>query len=97
MPQISHACGRSTGRIEVWRGWADDVRGRACTTVERLAACVRIGPPQDAHLTTARIGQFIESSGYRISGPNREVFLRRPSPDRMQDSAVEMQFPVAKA
>jgi len=76
--------------------------GRALTVrdlpaVERLAACVRIGPPEDAHLTTVRIGQFIESSGYRISGPNREVFLQRPSPDRMQDSVVEMQFPVEKA
>jgi DNA-binding transcriptional MerR regulator len=65
--------------------------------VDRLAACVRIGPPQEAHLTTARIGRFIESSGYRISGPNREVFLRRPSPDRMQESVVEMQFPVEEA
>lgn len=76
--------------------------GRALTVrdlpaVDRLAACVRIGPPQEAHLTTARIGQFIEATGYRISGPNREVFLQRPSPDRMQDAVVEMQFPVEQA
>lgn len=65
--------------------------------VERLATCVRIGPPQDAHLTTARIAQFIDSNGYRICGPNREVFLQRPDPDRMEDSVVEMQFPIEKA
>jgi effector-binding domain-containing protein len=58
---------------------------------------VRIGLPQDAHLTTGRIGQFSESNGYRICGPNREVFLKRPSPDRMEDSVVEMQFPIEKA
>jgi DNA-binding transcriptional MerR regulator len=69
---------------------------RDVAAVERMAACVRIGPPQNAHLTTARIGQFIESDGYRICGPNREVFLERPHPDRMEHSVVEMQFPIEK-
>jgi DNA-binding transcriptional MerR regulator len=69
---------------------------RDLPAVERLASCVRIGPPQDAHLTTARIGQFIEANGYRICGPNREVFLQKPNPDRMEDSVVEMQFPIEK-
>jgi effector-binding domain-containing protein len=61
---------------------------------ERLAACVRIGLPQDAHRTTARIGQFIESNGFRLCGPSREVFLQRPRPGRMEEAIVEMQFPV---
>lgn len=67
---------------------------RELAPVERLATCVRVGPPQAAHLTSARIGQFIEANGYRICGPNREVFLQRPSPGGMQDAVVEMQFPV---
>jgi DNA-binding transcriptional MerR regulator len=75
--------------------------GRALTLrelppIERLAACVRIGPPQEAHLTTARIAQVIEADGYRICGPNREVFLQRPSPGRLEDAVVEMQFPVER-
>jgi DNA-binding transcriptional MerR regulator len=70
---------------------------RELPAVERLATCVRIGPPQEAHLTTARIAQVIEADGYRICGPNREVFLQRPSPDRLEDAVVEMQFPVEKA
>jgi DNA-binding transcriptional MerR regulator len=70
---------------------------RTLPPVEDLAACVRIGPPQDAHATTARIGRFIEANGYRISGPNREVFLQRPSAGRMEDAVVEMQFPVEPA
>lgn len=75
--------------------------GRALTirdlpAVEHLATCVRVGPPQEAHLTSARIGQFVEASGYRICGPNREVFLQRPSPGGMESAVVEMQFPVEK-
>ncbi len=58
---------------------------------------MRIGPPQQAHLTTARLGQFIEANGYRICGPNREVFLQRPTDGRMDDAVVEMQFPVERA
>lgn len=69
---------------------------RELAQVDHLATCVRVGPPQVAHLTTARIGQFIEANGYRISGPNREVFLQRPAPERMQDAVVEMQFPVER-
>ena len=72
------------------------LRVRELAPVERLATCVRIGPPQDAHLTTARIGRFIEANGYRINGPNREVFLQRPSPGAMEHAVVEMQFPLEK-
>jgi len=67
---------------------------RELPAVERLATCVRIGPPQEAHLATAHIGRFIESNGYRICGPTREVFLQRPV--RMAEAVVEMQFPVEK-
>jgi len=70
---------------------------RDVAPVEQLAACVRIGLPQNAHLTTARIGKFIESNGYRLCGPNREVFLQRPHRDRMEDSIVEMQFPIERS
>jgi DNA-binding transcriptional MerR regulator len=70
---------------------------RELPAVERLATCVRIGPPQEAHLTTARIGGFIEANGYRICGPTREVFLQRPAPGEMAKAVVEMQFPVEPA
>jgi DNA-binding transcriptional MerR regulator len=70
---------------------------RELPPLERLATCVRVGPPQDAHVTTGRLAQFIEANGYRISGPNREVFLQRPSPGGMEGAVVEMQFPVETA
>jgi DNA-binding transcriptional MerR regulator len=61
---------------------------------ERVATCVRVGPPDRAHLTTARIGCWLEAGGYRLVGPNREIFLKPPAPDRLADSVVEMAFPI---
>jgi len=65
--------------------------------VERMATCVRIGLPERAHLITGKVGVFLEANGYTLAGPSREVFLQPPRPDRMEESVVEMQFPVAKA
>lgn len=70
---------------------------RELPAVEHMAACVRVGPPEQAHLITGKIGRFVESNGYRLAGPGREVFLRPPRADRMDESMVEMQFPVERA
>jgi len=64
---------------------------------ERMATCVRVGPPEQAHLVTAKIAQFVDQTGYQLSGPSREVFLERPNPLRMEESVVEMQFPITAA
>lgn len=61
---------------------------------ERMATCVRIGLPEYAHLITAKIAQFMEANGYRLAGPSREVFLQPPNPQRMEESVVEMQYPI---
>ena len=65
--------------------------------VERMAVCVRAGPPDEAHLVTARIGRFLEQSGDVLAGPSREAFLHLPAQDRMRESVVEMQFPIRHA
>jgi DNA-binding transcriptional MerR regulator/effector-binding domain-containing protein len=70
---------------------------RNLPAVERMAVCVRIGLPEHAHLVTAKIARFVEANGYVLSGPSREVFLQPPRPDRMHESVVEMQFPIARA
>jgi DNA-binding transcriptional MerR regulator len=62
--------------------------------VDRLAVCVRIGLPEEAHLVTAKIGQFVEASGGTLAGPSREVFIHPPRLDRMHEAVVEMQFPI---
>jgi DNA-binding transcriptional MerR regulator len=64
---------------------------------ERMATCVRVGPPEDAHLVTAKIGRFIEMNGDSLAGPSREVFLRPPRLDRLHEALVEMQFPLARS
>jgi DNA-binding transcriptional MerR regulator len=69
---------------------------RELAAVPHMAACVRVGLPEHAHLITGKIGRFVEGNGYRLAGPSREVFLRPPRPDRMEESVVEMQFPVER-
>lgn len=70
---------------------------RELPAVPHMAACVRVGLPEHAHLITGKIGRYVENNGYRLAGPGREVFLRPPRPDRMEESVVEMQFPVERS
>ena len=67
---------------------------RDLAAVPRMAVCVRIGLPEDAHLVTARVGRFLAANGDTLDGPSREAFLQPPDPQRMDEAAVEMQFPV---
>lgn len=70
---------------------------RELPAVPHMAACVRVGPPEYAHLITGKIGRYVESNGYRLAGPSREVFLRPPRADRLEETVVEMQFPVERS
>jgi hypothetical protein len=45
--------------------------------VALLAAYVRTGLAEHAHLATARLARFIEANDYRLAGPGREVFCAR--------------------
>jgi len=67
---------------------------RTLEPVERMAICVRVGLPEDAHLVTAKIGRYLAASGDVLAGPSREVFLQPPNPERMHESVVEMQFAI---
>jgi DNA-binding transcriptional MerR regulator len=78
-------------------GSGSTLKRRTLEAVPRMAVCVRIGLPEDAHLVTAKIGQFLASSGEALAGPSREVFLKPPIPERMHESVVEMQFSVGPA
>jgi DNA-binding transcriptional MerR regulator len=73
------------------------LKSRELEAVERMAVCVRVGLPEDAHLVTAKIGRFVEANGDRLAGPSREVFLQTPNFDRMHEAVVEMQFPIISA
>ena len=67
---------------------------REAPAVEEMAVCVRKGPPDQSHVTTARIARFVEARGYRLEAPSREVFIAPFDPTRPQTAVVEMQFPL---
>jgi DNA-binding transcriptional MerR regulator len=67
---------------------------RTLEPVDRMATCVRVGLPEDAHLVTSKIGRYLAASGESLAGPGREVFLQVPNPERMHESVVEMQFAI---
>ncbi|HWA36984.1 MAG TPA: MerR family transcriptional regulator [Burkholderiales bacterium] len=103
---VAHAAEFEADALDVEFGFALEearpvshpiLRLRELEAVERMAVCVRIGLPEDAHLVTAKIGQFLETRGYLLAGPSRELFLQPPDPARMHESIVEMQFPVRLA
>jgi DNA-binding transcriptional MerR regulator len=73
---------------------ASPLRRRRLEAVPRMAACVRVGLPEDAHLVTAKVGNYLAASGESLAGPSREVFLKAPDPERMHESVVEMQFAI---
>ena len=72
----------------------DSLTRRTLEAVPRMAVCVRVGLPEDAHLVTAKIGRYLAASGDALAGPSREMFLQVPNPERMHESVVEMQFPI---
>lgn len=72
------------------------VQVRQLPSVPYLAACIRVGLPEDAHRITAKIGRFAEANGYVLAGANREIFIESPPIDRMEQAIVEMQFPLER-
>jgi DNA-binding transcriptional MerR regulator len=68
------------------------LRIRLLPKQDRLATIVRVGPPETAHRQAGALAREIEASGYVLDGPNRELFLRGPSPK--QAPIVEMQYPI---
>ena len=67
---------------------------RSLPAYERVATCVRVGSPAQAHLTTGRIGRYLDAGGYRLAGPNRELFLQLPREGKLDTAVVEMAFPI---
>lgn len=104
---IAHSPQFEQDEIDVEFGWACEagpgatppqgspLSWRVLEAEPRMAVCVRVGLPEDAHLVTARVGRFLAERRERLAGPGREVFLQLPDPARMHEAVVEMQFPVA--
>jgi effector-binding domain-containing protein len=62
-----------------------------------MASLVRQGPYDDFTPAYQALMGWIETNGYRINGPNRELYLRGPGEGvDPADFVTEIQFPVAK-
>jgi len=64
----------------------------------KVASFVHKGAYNRLSQATEAIGRWIEANGYRIVGPNREIYLYCPEPVRQDDESyvTEIQFPVEK-
>lgn len=63
-----------------------------------MASLVRTGPYDDFTPAYQALMGWIEANGYRIIGPNREIYLQGPGVPGVEpaDYVTEIQFPVAK-
>lgn len=62
--------------------------------VETAACIVRLGGMENGLESYANIGRWMETNGYRMVGPVREVFIVPPNPERIEDTVCEIQMPV---
>ena len=64
---------------------------------DEMASLLRPGPYDDFTPAYQALMSWIEANGYRIIGPNREIYVRGPEAGvEPADFITEIQFPVAK-
>jgi DNA-binding transcriptional MerR regulator len=62
----------------------------------QVASAVHHGPFKDFTRLHATLLEWVNSNGYNIVGPYREIYIQH-DPSNSTDSAVEVQYPVEKA
>lgn len=62
--------------------------------VETMAAIVQVGGFENNCRTYGAIGMWVEENGYQIAGPGREVLIKPPRTDQLDEIVTEIQFPV---
>jgi DNA-binding transcriptional MerR regulator len=72
------------------------LRMRELPPVQTMATAVQIGGPDLVFVALGRIGQWIESNGYRMAGPYREIGVELPSSGTFDEMIVEVQMPVER-
>ena len=73
------------------------VRESHLPTVESMAATVHHGSFGTIGGAYAALLEWIEANGYRVAGPNREIYLRGGDRKDDPDYITEIQFPVKRA
>jgi effector-binding domain-containing protein len=65
---------------------------------ETMASLTRVGPWDDFTKDYQILMEWIQAQGWRIIGPNREIYLKGPeSGVEPEQFVVEIQFPVVRA
>lgn len=68
---------------------------RVLPSIDHLLTTVHQGSYETLSLAYGAIGRWLQTNGYRIAAPSRDVFLRGPQTDRSpNDYLTEIQFPV---
>ena len=76
----------------------DRVKVREFPGAEQVASLTLEGSYEGFSDAYARLLGWIEAHGYRIVGPNREIYIKGPGPEyEPAEYLTELQFPVEKA
>lgn len=74
------------------------VNARELEGYEEMASLTRVGPYDDFRPAYQELMDWVQANGYRMIGPNREIYLVGPEADVAPEEYVtEIQFPVTKA
>ena len=73
------------------------IRENHLPAVESMAATVHHGSFGTIGSAYAALLDWIEANGYRVAGPNREIYLRGGDRQDDPDYITEVQFPIKKA
>lgn len=70
---------------------------REVPAVEQMATLMYVGPYDNFSSPYQAIGEWIETHGYTLAGPNREIYIKGPeSGADPSEYMTEIQFPVIK-
>jgi len=72
------------------------LRVRPLPAAPTMATVVRVGGFEQSCGCYGAIGSWVEDNGYRINGPGREILIRLPRSEQLDEMVTEIQFPVAR-
>lgn len=85
--------------VQVGLARVGDLPVQTLAGVETMACTVHHGPFSGLITAFTALVQWVDSSGYHICGPDREIYLRLPEANRFYqdtDAVTELQIPVCR-
>jgi DNA-binding transcriptional MerR regulator len=66
-------------------------------SIATMATVVREGGFEQSCRSYGTIGRWVEDNGYRLAGPGREVLIKPPRTEQLDEMVTEIQFPVERS